>query len=86
MAPRMAARSTTAGTPVKSCRITRAGMKGSSTSSGAGAFQPDSRFTSSSPTSSSSTLRSTDSSSTLMENGSCCSPGANPTRPRASNR
>ena len=39
MAARMAARSTTAGTPVKSCSSTRDGLKGISTSAGAAAFQ-----------------------------------------------
>ena len=38
IAERMAAKSTTAGTPVKSWRMTRAGLKGSSTASGFGAF------------------------------------------------
>ena len=41
---------------MKSCRITRAGRNGSSTSSGAGAFQAARRFTSSALTSSPSTL------------------------------
>ena len=68
-AVRMDARSTTAGTPVKSCRMTRAGMKGSSTSAGRAAFQAARRRTSASVTSSPSRLRRTDSSSTLIEKG-----------------
>jgi hypothetical protein len=86
MAERIEARSTTAGTPVKSCRITRPGMNGSSTSRGAAAFQAARRFTSSSLTSSSSTLRSTDSSRTLIEKGRRASPGASPRVPSASRR
>ena len=73
-----------AGTPVKSCRITRAGMNGSSTSFGA-AGVPGRRGsrTSSSVTSSPSQLRSTASSSTLIEKGSRSRPGARPAFSRA---
>jgi hypothetical protein len=39
IAPRIAARSTTQGTPVKSWSTTRAGLNGISTSAGAAAFQ-----------------------------------------------
>ncbi len=85
-AARIEARSTTAGTPVKSWRITRAGMKGSSTSFGAAAFQPPRFFTSSAVTSSPSTLRRTASSSTLIEKGRRARPGATPAFSRASSR
>jgi len=46
-AERIAARSTRAGTPVKSCSTTRAGLKGISTSAGAAASQRASLTTSS---------------------------------------
>ncbi len=85
-AARIEARSTTAGTPVKSWRMTRAGMNGSSTSFGAGAFQAPRFFTSSAVTTSPSTLRRTASSSTLIENGRRASPGATPAFSRMSSR
>jgi hypothetical protein len=47
MAERRAARSTTPGTPVKSCMITRAGMKGNSTGWGDFAFHAARPLTSS---------------------------------------
>ena len=70
IAERIAARSTTPGTPVKSCMTTRAGLNGSSTWAGLAASQFASRRTSSSVTAKPSTWRSSASSSTLMENGS----------------
>ena len=56
IASRMAARSTTAGTPVKSCRITRAGMKGISTSEAPGAAAAPGRQAASAATSDSRTI------------------------------
>jgi hypothetical protein len=50
IAERMAAKSTTAGTPVKSCKITRAGLKGISAACGALGSQVASFLTSSSVT------------------------------------
>ena len=67
MALRMAARSTTQGTPVKSCSTTRAGLKGTSTAAGRAASQPARSITSCSVTSTPSQFRSTASSSTRME-------------------
>ena len=49
MASRMAARSTTAGTPVKSCRSTRAGVNEISSDGSAFAFQRATASTSSVP-------------------------------------
>src|SRR5262249_48136693 len=69
IAARIAARSTTHGTPVKSCKMTRAGLKGSSPVEVLVGFQPASRVTSSTRTSNSSRLRKQLSSSTLMEKG-----------------
>ena len=68
-AARIAAISTSTGTPVKSCRITRDGINGSSTSAGFLAFQVAMRRTSSSVTVKPSQLRSSDSHSTRIENG-----------------
>jgi hypothetical protein len=70
MAVRMAARSTTAGTPVKSCNTTRATLNGTSTGLGFSAFHAARPWTSSSATSKLSVLRRQLSKSTLMENGS----------------
>jgi hypothetical protein len=67
IASRMAARSTTQGTPVKSCSTTRPGMKGISSLAGLLAFQLARPDTSSAVTTKPSRLRSMDSSSTLME-------------------
>ena len=67
MAERIAARSTMAGTPVKSWRMTRAGLKGTSRAAGFLAFQPAKAATSCSVTSAPSQFRSTDSSKTLIE-------------------
>ena len=67
MALRIAARSTTAGTPVKSCNTTRDGMKGISAAIGFTASQAARLRTSSSRTTYPSQLRSTDSSRTRME-------------------
>ena len=58
-----------AGTPVKSCMITRAGLKGNSRPFASGAFHAQSDRTSSSRTSKPFTWRSTDSRRILMENG-----------------
>ena len=85
-AERIAARSTTTGTPVKSWRITRAGLKGSSTACGAGAFHVARRRTSSSLTSKPSQLRSTASSSTRMDTGSRSMDEATPDFSRCSSR
>jgi len=85
-AARIEARSTTAGTPVKSWRMTRAGMKGSSTSRGAFASHAARFRASASVTSSPSTLRSTDSRSTLIEKGRRSRPGQTPVRSSASRR
>ena len=70
MALRMAARSTTAGTPVKSCKTTRAGLNGISTGAGDAAFQPARFLTSRSVISYPSQFRRAASSSTRTENGS----------------
>ena len=69
IALRIAARSTTHGTPVKSCRITRAGLNGISAGVMSG-DQSASARTASSPTSKLSMFRSALSSSTRMLNGS----------------
>ena len=70
MASRIAARSTTAGTPVKSCNTTRAGLKGTSSSAGLAAFQFARFRTSASVTWYPSQFRSTASSKTRIEKGS----------------
>ena len=70
MADRIAARSTTAGTPVKSCRMTRAGLNGSSAVDGVAALHLATAVTSASVTSNPSMFRRQLSSSTLIENGS----------------
>ena len=67
IASRIAARSTTAGTPVKSCISTRAGWKGISTEGSAFASQEAIASTSSELTDSPSSRRSAFSSSTLSE-------------------
>ena len=67
MAERMAARSTTAGTPVKSCRMTRAGLKGISALEVVAASQVASLRMSACVTSKPSKLRRQLSSRTLME-------------------
>ena len=67
IASRIAARSTTAGTPVKSCISTRAGWKGISTLGSAAASQPAIASTSAALTETPSSSRSTFSSSTLTE-------------------
>ena len=65
----IAARSTTAGTPVKSCISILATLKGMSLSTGFLAFQPASDATSSSVISLPSRFLSSDSSTTLIEKG-----------------
>ena len=67
IASRIAARSTTAGTPVKSCISTRAGWKGISTLGSAFASQPAIASTSSEVTEVPSSSRSAFSSRTLSE-------------------
>jgi hypothetical protein len=69
IAARMAARSTTAGTPVKSWRTTRPGMNGISVSPTVPARYPEMATTSSSRTAVPSRLRSADSRRTLIEYG-----------------
>jgi hypothetical protein len=69
MASRMAARSTTAGTPVKSCITTRAGVKAISSDGSALASQRASASMSSLLTETPSSLRSRFSSSTFSEKG-----------------
>ncbi|OPX59814.1 MAG: hypothetical protein A4E29_01211 [Methanomassiliicoccales archaeon PtaB.Bin134] len=68
-ASRMAARSTTQGTPVKSCNTTLAGMNGISSSSFPAGVQDSSFSTSSAVTSTPSSWRSRDSRSTFTEKG-----------------
>ncbi len=85
-AARSEARSTTAGTPVKSCKMTRAGVKGSSPAPVPDASQAARLLTSSSVTSSPSTLRRTDSRRILIENGSRSRSRATPSFSRASSR
>ena len=70
IASRIAARSTTQGTPVKSCSTTRPGMNGTSSLAGLLAFQFASPATSSCVTMNPSTFRNMLSKSTLIENGS----------------
>ena len=70
IASRIAARSTTAGTPVKSCITTRAGVNAISSVGSALAFHWASISICSEVTASPSSLRSRFSSSTLSENGS----------------
>ena len=70
IASRIAARSTTAGTPVKSCMSTRAGVKAISRLGSARASQLANASTSSARTAKPSSLRSRFSSRTLSENGS----------------
>ena len=70
IASRMAARSTTAGTPVKSCITTRAGVKAISSDGSADASQRASFSMLSSVTATPSSLRRRFSSSTFRENGS----------------
>ena len=70
IASRIAARSTTAGTPVKSCMITRAGVKAISWEGSAFASQLASASMSSLLTETPSSLRSRFSSSTFSEKGS----------------
>ena len=70
IASRMAARSTTAGTPVKSCITTRAGVKAISSVGSADASQRASFSMLSSVTATPSSLRRRFSSSTFRENGS----------------
>ena len=72
MAARMAARSTTAGTPVKSCSSTRAGKNGTRLPSPGAAGQPASASTSSSRTCSPPALRSSPSSRMRTVWGSRC--------------
>ncbi len=75
IASRMVARSTTQGTPVKSCMITRAGVNWiSSAGSPAGSQAPRARMWSA-VTFAPSSVRSRFSSSTLCVNGSCSAPG-----------
>ena len=69
-AERIAARSARSGTPVKSCRITRATVKGISSMRSAFGFQPASCFTCSGVTFTPSQFRSTDSSTTRIDTGS----------------
>ena len=69
IASRIAARSTTHGTPVKSCITTRAGRNGTSAVEPELGRQPASARTSSSVTKPRPQLRSTLSSSTLIVNG-----------------
>jgi hypothetical protein len=83
MASRMAARSTMAGTPVKSCITTRAGVNAISWEGSALASQRASASMSSLLTELPSSLRSRFSSSTLSENGS---PATSPTEASASSR
>ena len=83
MASRMAARSTIAGTPVKSCISTRAGEKAISRSSAAPGSQRANASMSSAVTALPSSFRSRFSSSTLSENGS---PPTSPTEASASSR
>src|SRR5271165_4892621 len=71
IASRIAARSTTQGTPVKSCRSTREGVNAISRSCRAWLFQRASASTSSRVTLRPSSQRSRFSRSTLCENGSC---------------
>ncbi len=68
-AERIAARSTSSGTPVKSCKSTRATLKGISSVRSATACQLASARTSDSSTTFSSKLRRTDSSTTRIETG-----------------
>jgi len=70
IAARIAARSTTAGTPVKSCRSTRAGMNAISRLGSAAGSQPASARMSASFTWRPSSLRSRFSSRIFSENGS----------------
>ena len=70
IASRIAARSTTQGTPVKSCRITRAGVNAISFEGSAFASQVASASMSSRRMPTPSSLRSRFSSSTLSEKGS----------------
>ncbi len=81
VADRIAARSTTAGTPVKSCRMTRAGLKGTSAVEGTSAPHLASRETSSLVTVKPSTWRNTASNRTRIENGNA---EIEPTPPRSS--
>ena len=67
IASRIAARSTTAGTPVKSCIRTRAGWKGISALGSAAGSQPAIASTSAAVTLCPSSSRNTFSSSTLIE-------------------
>jgi len=69
MALRMAARSTTTGTPVKSCNSTLAGLNGTSALIPGAAVQAARFLTSCSVTSEPSQFRSTDSSSTRIDSG-----------------
>src|SRR5258706_3534584 len=71
IAERIAERSTTAGTPVKSCMRTRAGRKGSSAPVGGGAGQPARAPTLTSEAAPVSFIRSSPSSSTLTVIGRC---------------
>jgi hypothetical protein len=81
IASRMAARSTTQGTPVKSWSTTRAGRKGTSKDAPEPGRQASRAFTSSSVTNPRPTLRSTFSTSTLSVYGS-----RGRSTPRASSR
>src|SRR6267378_7762956 len=72
---RMAARSTTSGTPVKSCRRTRETTKGISSSRSARGRQEARFFTSSSRTRLPSRLRSSDSSTMRRQTGMRATPG-----------
>ena len=83
MASRIAARSTIAGTPVKSCISTLAGENAISRSSAAAGSQRANASTSSAVTALPSSFRSRFSSSTFSENGS---PPTSPTDPSASSR
>ena len=77
MASRMAARSTTAGTPVKSCISTRAGRKAISRPSAPFVVSQDTTARMSSlVTERPSSKRSRFSSNTFMEKGSCDTPGS----------
>ena len=79
-ASRMVARSTTAGTPVKSCITTRAGVKRISRSGSADGSQPASARTSSAVTSAPSSVRRRFSSRTFRLNGSRSAPSTAPSR------
>ena len=76
MASRMVARSTTAGTPVRSCRITRAGLNWISVAGSAAASHCASAVMWSAVTFTPSSVRSRFSSKTLRQNGRSPLPAA----------